>query len=136
MFIGLLYFTVFAIIFGALDAVWLKSTSGLYKKYLGHLMREKPNFIAALIFYFTYVLGITVLAFGPLINGSSTSPQGIMTAAFIAFLCYATYDLTNLATIKGWSTKIVVIDIIWGTVATALATFLTLYTVSLFVGQS
>ncbi|MBI3889550.1 DUF2177 family protein [Candidatus Saccharibacteria bacterium] len=136
MTITLVYFAMFAIVFGALDAVWLKSTNKLYKKYLGHLMREKPNFIAAIIFYGIYVLGVTALAFVPLIDGTSSAVQAIATAAFIAFLCYATYDLTNLATIKGWSIRIVVIDIIWGTVATALAAVIAIYTIAMFLGRS
>ena len=127
------YFIVFSILFGVLDAVWLKSTNGMYKKYLGHLMRDKPNFIAAILFYFIYVSGVTLLAMAPVAN-DGTVLNSAMTAGLIAFLCYATYDLTNLATIKGWSTTIVVIDIIWGTLATSIAVLGTLYFVGLFVG--
>ncbi len=136
MIAGAIFFIVFGVVFGILDAVWLKSTSGLYKKHLGHLMRDKPNFIAAIVFYVIYVLGITVLTFVPFLAGNSSPGQAIATAGFIAFLCYATYDLTNLATIKGWSTKIVLLDIVWGTIATALATLITIYGISAIVGQS
>lgn len=127
------YFVVFGIVFGLFDAVWLKSTSRLYKKYLGHLMRDKPNFVAAILFYVVYVSGITVLAMAPVANGGSAL-HAVMTAGFVGLLCYATYDLTNLATVKGWSTKIVTIDILWGAVATSVSVLITLYFVSIAVG--
>ncbi len=125
-------FILFAIIFGVIDAAWLKSTSKLYVAELGHLMRAKPNFVAAVIFYVIYVAGVTYFSLVPGIENNSIG-LAVVSAAVLGFVAYATYDLTNLATIKGWSVKIVIIDIIWGMIATSTAATLTYYVVQAWV---
>lgn len=125
-------FVLFGIIFGAIDAVWLKSTHKLYAAELGHLLRTKPNFVAAIIFYLIYVSSVTYFSLVPGIENSNIWST-IMPAAALAFVTYATYDLTNLATIKGWSTKIVVVDIVWGIVATSVSVALTYYVVRMWI---
>jgi uncharacterized membrane protein len=124
-------FVIFAVVFGLFDAIWLKSSSALYKKHLSHIMRDKPNFVAAAVFYVVYVAGVTAFALMPP-SGSLSELQAVLTAGAIALLCYATYDLTNLATVKGWPVKIVIVDILWGTLATSLAAFVTLRLLTVF----
>ncbi|RYX78329.1 DUF2177 family protein [bacterium] len=124
-------FILFAIIFGIIDAIWLKSTSKLYAAELGHLMRAKPNFVAAIIFYVIYVAGVTHFSLTPGIENKSVW-AAVMPAAALGFVAYATYDLTNLATLKGWSIKIVIIDIIWGVIATSTAVVLTYYVIQMW----
>ena len=113
-------FIVVALIFAVIDAVWLKLSSGFYKREIGGLLLEKPNFPAAIIFYAIYVIGIVAFAVMPALNENS----GAVAAGYGALLglvAYATYDLTNLATLKNWSQKVVIIDMLWGTVVTALS---------------
>ncbi len=121
----LVQFLIASLIMGLIDAVWLDTMYKLiYQPTIGHLMLDKPNFIAAAIFYLMYVAALVYLIINPAINKANFSQLLINSAVFGA-ICYATYDLTNLATIKGFSAKIAVIDIIWGAVLTATVSSLT-----------
>lgn len=115
------------VVFLGIDMVWLTVVAkNFYAKHIGFLMTESPNIPAALIFYLMYVVGILVFAVLPGLSGHSLNKTIILGALF-GFLAYATYDLTNLATIKNWPMIITVIDILWGTAITsftALAGFL------------
>lgn len=102
-----------------IDAVWLSVVANkFYKSQIGLLLRDKPNFIAAVLFYLIYVLGIVVFAVSPAIETGQWH-HAIGLGALFGFVAYATYDLTNLSTIKGFTTKLVIVDMIWGTVLTA-----------------
>ena len=91
----------------------------IYAKQLGHLLAPTVNWSAALIFYFAYIFGIIYFAVLPGIEKESL--KTVLTgAALFGGLAYATYDLTNLATLKDWPLKIVYIDIVWGIVLTSL----------------
>jgi uncharacterized membrane protein len=107
--------------FGALDAVWLTTMSNrLYKPLLGEILAPAVNLPAAAIFYLIYVFGIVALAVEPgLRTGSMT--RTVVTAAILGGVAYATYDLTNQATLKVWSTRITVMDIGWGVFVTTAA---------------
>lgn len=111
------------VIFGLLDAVWLKSALPFYKKEMGKLLMDKPDLVAGVIFYVIYVVGVTVFAVLPALHSGSWQ-TAVSLGALFGFVAYATYDLTNLSTLKGWSKKLVVVDMIWGTVATAFASTL------------
>lgn len=112
-------------IMGVIDALWLGVVANkLYKSQLGPLLMDKPNMIAAVLFYIVYVIGIVVFAVMPAIaTGDWKVALGL--GALLGFVAYATYDLTNLATLKGWPVKIVIIDLVWGTVLTAAVATLT-----------
>lgn len=116
----LISFLVFGIVFAAVDAVWLLSTANMYKNKLSHIMRDKPNFVAAVVFYLIYVFGVNYFALYPAVSDHDFS-GGLLTAAILAFVAYATYDLTNLSTIKKWPIRITIIDMIWGTFGTTLS---------------
>lgn len=109
-----------ALIMGALDYVWLGFVAKkIYYDEIGSLLRDKPNMIAAVLFYAIYVIGTVVFAVSPAVEAGSWV-TALCLGAFLGFVAYATYDLTNLATIKGFSTKVVIIDLIWGAALTAV----------------
>jgi uncharacterized membrane protein len=111
---GLLYILTF-LVFLAIDAVWLLVISkNLYSKEIGHLMAEKALLLPALIFYLLFVVGVLVFAVVPGYEAQSLS-KTLMLSALFGLMTYATYDLTNLATLKDWPIKVTIIDILWGT---------------------
>ncbi len=108
------------IIMGMLDFVWLKYLSkDLYQKEIGSLLREKPSMVPALIFYFIYVIGVVTFIVIPAVDSSSWI-EALLRGAMLGVVAYATYDLTNLATLKNFSKTIVYIDIAWGAFITAV----------------
>lgn len=113
-------FVLTGAIFAAIDAVWLKATAGFYKKEFGGMLRLVPNFTAAIVFYLLYVLGVVVFVLEPSFGGGQWWQVAIRGAAF-GMVAYATYDLTNLATLKKWSVKVTVIDIVWGALVTGVS---------------
>jgi uncharacterized membrane protein len=107
------------LVFLGIDAVWLGLIAKqFYGKYLGHLLSPTPNFAAAGIFYLLFIVGILVFAVIPGLNQSSVS-KAIILGALFGLITYATYDLTNLATLKDWPLLVTVVDLIWGTVLSA-----------------
>lgn len=110
-------FVLTGAIFASIDAVWLKLTATFYKKEFGLLLRSVPNFTAAIIFYLLYVLGIVVFVLEPAFSRGEWWQVAVRGAVFGA-VAYATYDLTNLATLKKWSIKVTIIDIVWGSAVT------------------
>lgn len=107
--------------FAAVDAIWLTQVGpGLYRPTLDPVLRptdDPLNLPAAVVFYLVYILGVLLLAVRP--NAEKPLLQTTVTGGLLGGLCYATYDLTNQATLKAWSTQITVLDIAWGTVLTA-----------------
>ena len=101
-----------------LDALWLGLASReFYKARLGQLLLERPNWYAAILFYLIHALGIVVFAV-PL-AGSLVSAA--VYGALFGFCVYAAYDLTNLATLRGWPLTVSLVDLAWGAVVTAAA---------------
>ncbi|GAB5527236.1 MAG: DUF2177 family protein [Roseivirga sp.] len=108
-----------AVVFFAIDMLWLGLIAkGLYNKYLGSFLAEQVNWTAAIIFYLLFIVGIFIFAIMPAIEKDSLM-KAVLLGALFGFFTYATYDLTNLATLKDWPIKIVFIDIVWGAVLTA-----------------
>ncbi len=102
-------------VFFALDFVWLSTaTSRVYQPYLGDLLAPKPNLAVAAAFYLFYVVGILALAVIPGLKEGAIA-GALWRGALFGLLAYATYDLTNLATINGWAWQVSVIDMVWGT---------------------
>ena len=102
------------------DGFWLTVVAkSFYAKHLGYLMATKPNWAAAAIFYLGYVIGVLIFAVSPALRDSSLGKALLLGALFGVF-CYATYDLTNLATIKNWPWFITIIDIVWGATVTMI----------------
>ena len=114
-------------IFLVIDFIWLTVIAkSLYAQHLGYLMAPKANLLAALIFYLLFVVGLQYFVLNPaLLNGNWVSV--LLSGMFFGLVTYATYDLTNLATVKDWPVLITVIDLIWGSFVsgiTALLSFL------------
>ena len=109
------YYLIALVVFVILDAIWLGIISRtLYSKYLGYIMTESPNWIAAIIFYLLFIVGIIVFVVFPGMEEKNILVS-LGKAALFGLVTYATYDLTNLATIKSWPIQITIIDLIWGT---------------------
>ena len=113
-------FIAAAVAFGALDALWLGwAGPNFYRPRLGDMLADSFRMAPALIFYAAYVAAIVWFAVRPgLANGLGAAA---LNGALLGAICYATYDLTNQATLKQWSTTVTIADICWGAFATAIA---------------
>jgi uncharacterized membrane protein len=111
------------IVFLIIDMCWLGIIAkNLYQKYLGGFLTDKVNWTAAIVFYLIYIVGISIFAIYPAVNKNSAF-YAILMGALFGIFTYATYDLTNLATLKGWPLNIVFIDILWGAFLSAIVSF-------------
>lgn len=107
-----------AVVFLGLDYVWLSRIArDFYASSIGSLMREAPDFLAAGVFYLFYIGGIVFFAVMP----AESWKGALLRGALLGLLAYGTYDMTNLATLKGWPWRMAAIDMAWGTALTALA---------------
>jgi uncharacterized membrane protein len=104
----------------ALDMLWLGVVAkSMYQQAIGHLMADQPKVSAAIVFYALYAVGLLVFAVAPNADDASWSKTILMGALF-GFFAYATYDLSNLATLKSWPAYLAVVDMAWGTALSAL----------------
>ena len=111
-------------VFFAIDMIWLGVVAkDFYRRHLGPLMSPKVNWAAAMLFYLLFVVGMLVFAIRPaLIEGVPLN--ALFFGALLGFISYATYDLTNLATLKDWPLIVTVVDLIWGTVLGGAVSFI------------
>ncbi|MBD8876059.1 DUF2177 family protein [Roseibium polysiphoniae] len=110
-----------AVVFLAIDFVWLSQiATRFYFDRIGHLLMDKPNLAAAGGFYIMYVVGIVIFAVAPALRVESVL-TAIGYGALFGFFTYATYDMTNYATLRGWPFLIVFVDVAWGTILSATA---------------
>jgi uncharacterized membrane protein len=117
MFVKLYFITL--PIFLAIDMIWLGLVAkNFYAKHIGFLMKANINWTAAIIFYLVFIAGLIVFVILPALEKNSWV-TALLLGALFGFITYATYDLTNLATIKDWPLLITIIDLIWGTVLAA-----------------
>ena len=113
-------FIAAALAFGALDAVWLGwGGDNFYCPRLGDMLADSFRMGPALVFYAAYIAAIVWFAVRPGLAGGLGAAA--LNGALLGAICYATYDLTNQATLKQWSTTVTIVDICWGAFATALA---------------
>lgn len=113
------------VVFTLIDLVWLMFISRkLYQDKLGHLMAAKVNLPAAAIFYLLFIAAMVFFVINPALAKSSIL-YALGAGAFFGLVTYATYDLTNLATLRDWPVSITVIDLAWGTFVTSSTTALT-----------
>lgn len=116
-----------AIVFLGLDYLWLGRIAGpFYRERLAHLMADNVNFVVAGGFYAFYVVGIVIFAIQPALRSGAWS-DALLYGALFGFFAYATYDVTNLATLRDWPVSVVVVDVVWGSLLTgtsAVAGFL------------
>lgn len=110
-----------ALLFFTLDFLWLGFLAiGFYRSEIGQLLLERPNFIAAGAFYLFYVAGIVGFAVLPALNAQSWL-WALLAGVALGLIAYGTYDMTNLATLKGWSWKVSLVDMLWGGALSGLA---------------
>jgi len=123
-------YVITLLIFFAIDLVWLGVVAkNFYRQHIGHLMSPDVNWTAAVLFYAVYIAGIVFFAIKPAFEGGSAG-RALAYGAALGFIAYATYDLTNQATMRDWPVVVTVADLAWGTVLTATVAFLS-YQVSM-----
>ena len=119
-------------VFFAFDILWLGFISKkLYAKHLGYIMAGKTNWPAAIIFYLLYIAGLIYFVLNPALDKNSLG-HAFTAGAIYGFMTYATYDMTNLATLKDWPLLITAVDIAWGTFLNAMTAGASFYIIILF----
>ena len=117
-------------VFFLIDLCWIGLVAkDFYQKHLGYILSPKVNWTAALLFYFLFIAGIVFFAVKPALEQQSAM-RAMLNGALFGFLAYATYDLTNLATIRDWPVIVAVVDMAWGAVLCGTVAWLS-YIVSL-----
>lgn len=127
----LLYYGITLTVFMVIDLIWLGFIAkDLYSKYLGYLMSDNVNWLAAVVFYLIFIGGVCYFVLYPsLIDKNMTNL--LIRASLFGFITYATYDLTNLATIKDWPINITIIDLIWGTTLSTSVSVISYFIINL-----
>lgn len=111
----LITYLITFVVFFVIDIIWLGFVAkDFYQKHIGFLMKDKPNWIAAVIFYLIFILGLVFFVINPALQSESIV-DALLRGMFFGFIAYSTYDLTNLATLEKWPLKVTIVDLIWGT---------------------
>jgi uncharacterized membrane protein len=110
-----------AVVFFAVDYVWLTRIAGsFYRDRVGSLMADEVNFAVAGAFYAVYVVGIVIFAVSPALK-SGNWQDALIYGLLFGFFAYATYDFTNLATLRDWPVVVTLVDVTWGTFVTGVS---------------
>lgn len=110
-------YAVALVVMGALDGIWLGwLAKSFYREQLGSLMTDSVRLVPAAIYYFGFPLVIVYLALTP----SASFGEAVLRSAVLGLAAFGVYDLTNLATLRGYTVLMTVVDMAWGTFATAL----------------
>ena len=114
-------------VFFLIDIVWLVLVAKkFYQEQIGFLMKPDVNWFAAIIFYFLFIAGLVVFVISPAVSKNSWV-HALLFGALFGLITYATYDLTNLATLKDWPLLVTVVDLIWGTVLASSISVITYF---------
>lgn len=114
-------------VFFAIDMVWLGLIAkNFYRDQIGVLMKDNINWTAAVVFYLLFIAGLVVFVIGPAIERNSWV-HALVFGALFGFISYATYDLTNLATLKDWPLLVTIVDLAWGAVLAASVSTVTYF---------
>jgi uncharacterized membrane protein len=109
--------------FLAIDLLWLGLVArSFYQQYLGFLMAPSPNWFVAILFYLLFIVGLLFFVIVPGLKDNSLKTT-LLKAALFGLITYATYDLTNLATLKDWPVLVTVVDMLWGTFLSVSVSF-------------
>lgn len=126
-----LYFLTLVILLG-IDSVWLGLVAPkFYRSQIGHLMAEKANLLVAGLFYLLFVGVLVYFVVAPAVQ-SGEMRNALLRGALFGLVTYATYDLTNHATLRDWSSLVTVVDMIWGTLLTAATSALSVWAARMF----
>lgn len=131
----LIAYVTILIAFGIFDAIWLSQVAiALYRPVLGDMMIEQIRILPAVVFYLSFPIGLVVFAVMPAVrDGSFVTAFGA--GALLGALCYATYDLTNYATVKTWTLQVTLIDIAYGAVVAGICSSLAYLVVQMYSGR-
>ena len=122
--------------FVAADMIWLGlMTPRFYRPTLGDILMTGVNLPPALVFYLVYPVGLVIFAVNPALKSGTIGPA-LLYGALFGFFTYATYDLSNYATLRNWSLPLTVVDIAWGSVLAALAAAVSFGLATRLVGAS
>lgn len=120
-------------VFFVIDMIWLVLVANsFYKSQIGFLMKPDINWAAAIIFYLLFIVGLVLFVIAPAVEKVSWM-HALLFGALFGLITYATYDLTNLATIKNWPILVTLVDLAWGTVLGALVSVVT-YSIAAKIG--
>ncbi len=121
---ALILYGITLAIFFLIDMVWLGLVAkGFYRRQLGTFLSPQVRWGAAILFYLIFIAGLLVFVVRPaLLRGAPL--QALLFGALFGLICYATYDLSNMATLKGWPLVVTVVDLVWGTVLGGVVSFL------------
>lgn len=120
-------------VFFAIDMLWLGLVAKkFYSQHLGFLMRPDVGWVPAIIFYLLFITGLVTFVISPAIEKQSWL-NALLFGAFFGLITYATYDLTNLATLKDWPIIVTIVDLIWGVVLSASVSVVT-YLIAIRIG--
>lgn len=125
-----MFIKLFAIalpVFFAIDIVWIGFVAkDFYRQQIGYLLRSDVNWAAAVIFYLVFMAGLVFFVIAPAMEKGSWT-YALLAGAFFGFVCYATYDLTSLATTKDWPLLVTIVDLAWGAVLAASVSSITYF---------
>ncbi len=114
-------------VFFVIDMFWLGVVSkNFYSAQIGSLLKTDVNWVAAIVFYLLFIVGLVIFVITPAVEKSSWM-HAVMFGALFGLVCYATYDLTNLAVAKDWPLLITIVDMIWGAVLAASVSTVTYF---------
>jgi len=120
----LIAYALTGLVFLGIDYFWLtRAAKTFYYERLGDILLDHPRMGAAVGFYAVYIIGIIIFSVAPALKTGSPGTALVMGALF-GFFAYATYDMTNYATLRNWSLTVAAIDIAWGTVLTGFSAFI------------
>lgn len=123
------YYLIALVVFLVIDLIWLGLIAkNLYAKQLGHLMSQNVNWVAAIVFYLLFIVGLVFFVIQPAVAKDSWS-YALLVGMLFGLITYATYDLTNLATLKDWPISITIIDLIWGSSLGGIVSMITFFIV-------
>lgn len=126
------HYLISLITFLAIDSLWLGFVApSFYRSQIGYIMADKPNLFAAGIFYLLFIFGLQVFVIES--NQNNSLIKTTLRGALFGLVTYATYDLTNFATLDGWPVPVTIVDLAWGTVLTALVTLVSVWVGNRFI---
>jgi len=127
-----MFLKVYAIavpVFFAIDMVWLVLIArNFYKNQIGFLMKPEINWTPAILFYLLFLVGLVVFVISPALEKKEWT-RALWSGALFGLITYATYDLTNLATLKDWPLAVVIVDMLWGSLLAASVSVITYFIV-------
>jgi uncharacterized membrane protein len=120
---SLVLYLITLVVFFLIDMVWLGLVAkGFYRQHLGPMLSPKVNWVAAVLFYLLFNAGLLVFAVKPALAGGGPL-KALLLGALLGLISYATYDLSNLATLKDWPIVVTIVDLVWGTVLGGAVSF-------------